>query len=79
MGELSVIKIGLGQKIPVVIDDHDAFIVASRFNLQPLVFQDFIVRLTDLGLPKEQAIEIVQTTSRQFPAMYLAHTLSKLI
>ena len=65
--------------LSVVIDDHDAFMVACRFGLRPVGFQDFIVSLTSAyQMPKDMAVDIVRTTSRQFPAMYLLHTLDML-
>jgi hypothetical protein len=78
-GERTVIKCSLETHLPPVIDDQDAFIVACRFGLHPIGFQDFIVRLViEHGLSQNTAVEIVQVTARQFPAMYLAHTLDML-
>ncbi len=79
VGERDVIKIALATGLPVVIDDRDAFIVACRFGLHPVGFQDWIVRLAkEYGLPKATAVEIVKATARQYPAMFLAHTLEML-
>jgi predicted nucleic acid-binding protein len=79
VGERHVIKIALAQKLPAVIDDREAFIVACRFGLYPIGFQDFIVRLVkELAFPNETALDIVKTTARQYPKMFLAHTLDML-
>lgn len=79
LGERSVIKVALSIKSPVVIDDRDAYIVACRFGLQPIGFQDFIVTLAhNLDMSSELAIEICKSTARQFPAPYLIHTLELL-
>jgi predicted nucleic acid-binding protein len=78
-GEIEVIKIALNQKIVPVIDDRDAFIVASRFGLQPVGFQDFIIRIAQAKLmTSDRAIEIFQNTAAQYPAMFLLHTLDTL-
>jgi predicted nucleic acid-binding protein len=79
LGERSAIKAALATGMPLVLDDMRAFIAACRFGLQPIVFQDFIVRLArEHDLPKEAAVEIITTTARQFPAMFLKHTLDML-
>ena len=79
IGERSTIKAALANDLTLVIDDKDAFMVACRFGLQPMVFQDFIVSLSlDYGMPKQTAIEIVRGTARQFPAPFLIHTLAVL-
>lgn len=76
LGERGTIKAGLAADYTVVLDDKDAFIAACRFGLHPIGFQDFIVRLVNnYGMPKSTATEIVTTTSRQFPAAFLIHTL----
>lgn len=78
-GERSVIKCGLAFGSQVVLDDQDAFIVACRFGLRPIGFQDMMVQLVAVGaLSKDMAIEIVRTTARQFKAAYLTHTLDML-
>jgi predicted nucleic acid-binding protein len=78
-GERSIIKVALQTGLTPVLDDKDAFIAACRFGLQPIGFQDMIVQLANrYTLPKQQALEIVTVTARQFPAMYLAHTLDLL-
>ena len=79
IGERSTIKAALDNGITPVIDDKDAFIVACRFGLHPIGFQDFIIQLAiRYGMSKQTAIEIVQTTARQFPAAFLNHTLNML-
>jgi hypothetical protein len=79
LGERAVIKAALATGMPAVIDDHEAFIVASRFGLRPLLFQDFIVKMVaDHDMPIETAIEIVKTTASQFRRMFLKHTLDML-
>ncbi|MBC7811888.1 MAG: hypothetical protein H7175_12110 [Burkholderiales bacterium] len=78
-GERSVIKCGLNTALPIVLDDQDAFIIACRFGLHPMGFQDFIVQLvTEYTLPKAVAVEIIRLSARQFPAVYLVHTLDML-
>jgi predicted nucleic acid-binding protein len=79
VGERSVIKCGLATNLPIVMDDQEAFVVACRFGLHPIGFQDFIVRLvTECAMPKITALEIVRASARQFPAMYLTHMLDML-
>jgi hypothetical protein len=79
LGERGTIKAALATELPLVLDDMRAYVAACRFGLRPIVFQDFIIRLVkEHGLPKDAAIEIVTTTARQFPAMFLAHTLEML-
>ena len=79
LGERSTIRAGVATGLTAVIDDKDAFIVACRFGVQPVGFQDFIVRLaTEYTLPRQTAVEIVKATARQFPAAYLTHTLDLL-
>jgi predicted nucleic acid-binding protein len=79
IGERSTIKAALAHDLTLVIDDKDAFMVASRFGLQPMVFQDFIISLSlDYAMPKHIAIEIARATARQFPAPFLTHTLAVL-
>jgi hypothetical protein len=78
-GERSVIKIALSTGLESVIDDKDAFIVANRFGVRPLVFHDFIVKLAyQYLLPAPLAAEIVTTTARQYPRTYLTYTLELL-
>lgn len=79
LGERSTIKSMLESGIPGVIDDKDAFIVACRFGLHPIGFHDFIVRLVLYhNMSKSIAIEIIKITSRQYPNMFLTHTLDML-
>ena len=79
LGERSVIKATLKEQIIPVLDDKDAFIVACRFGLRPLGFQDFIVFLAkSSGLPKDLAMDIVTTSASQYPRMYLAHSVDML-
>ncbi len=79
LGERGAIKAALATGISMVLDDKDAFIVACRFGLRPIGFQDFIIQLkSNHGMPKSTAVEIVNTTSRQYPAAFLTHTLSLL-
>jgi hypothetical protein len=75
-GERAVIKCGLSTAMQIVLDDQDAFMVACRFKLNPIIFQDFIVNLVqEQTMPKVLAGEIVRMTARQFPSAYLTHTL----
>ncbi len=78
-GEREVIKIALKTGNTPIIDDKQAFIAACRFGLHPLGFQDLLVRLVnECGFPRLLASEIAKTTARQFPAIFLLHTLSML-
>jgi predicted nucleic acid-binding protein len=78
-GERSVIKAALNLGLTPIIDDKDAFLVACRFGLHPMGFQDLIVHLArESNMPASIAIEIVTATFKQFPAVYLAHTLEML-
>jgi|SRR5690606_11442097 predicted nucleic acid-binding protein len=75
LGERSIIKTALTEQITPILDDKDAFIVACRFGLRPLGFQDFIVSLAKTsGLSKDLAMDIVTTSASQYPRMYLAHS-----
>jgi predicted nucleic acid-binding protein len=75
-GERGTIKTALDMRLPIVLDDKDAFVIACRFGLHPIGFQDFIVKLAvEFGLSKEVAVEIVTVTARQYPATFLVHTL----
>lgn len=80
LGERSTIRVAMrSPEWTAVIDDKDAFIVACRFGVHPIGFQDFIVKLVkEREMPKSKAIEIVKTTTRQFPSSYLVHTLDML-
>lgn len=79
VGERSTIKAALVTGLTTVIDDKNAFIVACRFGLRPIGFQDFMVQLVkEHGLPRETAVEIVQASAGQYPRMFLAHTLELL-
>lgn len=79
LGERAIIKAALASGFPIVIDDKDAFIIACRFGLRPVGFQDFMIRLVrEQGMAKEMAVEIVKATARQYPATFLAHTLDLL-
>lgn len=79
IGERSVIKAALTGHLTPVLDDKDAFIVACRFGLRPLGFQDFIISLTkSFGLSKNMGTEIVTTSASQYPRMYLAHSVHML-
>jgi predicted nucleic acid-binding protein len=78
-GERAVIRLALSTQLPCILDDKDAFIVACRFGLRPLIFQDFIIDLVHKhGLPVTTGIEIIQSTARWFPIMFLEHSLRKL-
>jgi hypothetical protein len=79
-GERDIIRIGVAfPEIFVVIDDKDAFQIASRFGLKPTVLQDMIVLLShQYHLPQSTAIEIVSRTASRYPASYLVHTLALL-
>jgi len=78
-GERAVIRLALSTGLPCILDDKDAFIVACRFGLRPLIFQDFIIDLVHKhGLPVQTGIEVIRSTSRSFPAMFLAHSLRRL-
>lgn len=79
LGERAAIKCALLSSLPLVIDDRDAFVVACRFGLRPIGFQDFIVRLVhEYGMSQDVGIRIVTETSRQHPKMFLLHTLTLL-
>lgn len=79
VGERSTIRAALATGLPLVLDDQDAFIVACRSGLRPIGLQDFVVRLArEHSLRKDTAVEMVTTTARQYPAMYLTHTLDML-
>lgn len=79
IGERSTIKAALTSGMTTVIDDKNAFIVACRFGLRPIGFQDFMVRLVrEHNLSKTTAIEIVNASAGQYPRMFLAHTLDML-
>ncbi len=77
VGERDIIRVGLGiLEAFTVIDDKDAFQIANRFGLRPMVFQDMLVLLArEFGLPKLTAVEIVQNTASRYPASFLVHTL----
>jgi hypothetical protein len=76
VGERDIIRIGLGlPQAFTVIDDKDAFQIANRFGLRPIVFQDMLVLLArDYGLPKPTAVDIAETTASRYPASFLVHT-----
>jgi predicted nucleic acid-binding protein len=79
LGERSTIKSAIHTGITAIIDDRDAFVVANRFGVHPIGFQDWIVILTrEFNLPKQTALEIVQASANQYPKMFLAHTLELL-
>lgn len=79
IGERSVIKIALSTDFESVIDDKDAFMVANRFGVRPMVFHDFMLNLVhEQAMPVSFATDIVTTTARQYPSTYLAHTLELL-
>ena len=78
-GERGVIRLSIATGLPCVLDDKDAFIVACRFGLRPLMFQDFVVRLVnEHGMKRETGITVVMATARLFPSMFIAHTLHML-
>ncbi len=78
-GERSTIKVALDRHLPVVIDDKDAFVVANRFGLQPIGFQDFIMKLVrEHHMTKETALEIITASANQYPRTFLIHTLEML-
>jgi predicted nucleic acid-binding protein len=79
LGERSTIKAAIQTGLTAIIDDRDAFVVSNRFGVHPLGFQDWIVVLArEFSLPREIAIEIVQSSANQYPKMFLAHTLRML-
>jgi len=79
LGERSTIKLGLKLGLITVIDDRDAFVVANRFGIHPIGFQDWVVKLVqESDLSVQTAIEIVKASAKQYPKMYLAHTLQLL-
>lgn len=79
IGERSTIKVALVSGMTTVIDDKNAFIVACRFGLRPIGFQDFMVKLVrEHSLPQTTAVEIVNASTGQYPKMFLAHTLDML-
>lgn len=79
-GERSCIKAAFALKSTLIMDDQDAFLTAYRFGIRPMLFQDWIVSLTQThGLPSLKAREIVLETARQFPKHFLTHTLALLV
>ena len=79
LGERSTIKSAMQMSLTAIIDDRDAFVVANRFGVHPIGFQDWIVVLArEFNLPKQTAIEIVQSSANQYPKMFLMHTLKLL-
>jgi hypothetical protein len=79
LGERSTIKSAILTGLTAIIDDRDAFVVANRFGVHPIGFQDWMVMLSrEFNLPTKIAMEIVQSSANQFPKMFLAHTLKLL-
>lgn len=79
VGERHTIKLALATGLTPIFDDKDAFMIACRFGLRPLVFQDMLIKLvTEGSLPKSDATEIAKATTGQFPGVYLIHTLDSL-
>jgi len=81
-GEHDIIAIGLKRRdVILVIDDHLAFIIATRFGLRPLLTLDVIVELVHShGMPKTVGIEIVRVwqSKNRFGPGFLRHTFEKL-
>ncbi len=79
LGERSTIKSALLTGLTAIIDDRDAFVVANRFGIHPIGFQDWIVRLArEANLPAKIAVDIVHASANQYPKMFLVHTLKML-
>ncbi|MBA3872493.1 MAG: hypothetical protein H0X30_25430 [Anaerolineae bacterium] len=79
LGERSTIKSAMQMGLTAIIDDRDAFVVANRFAVHPIGFQDWMVMLSrEVNLPTKMAIEIVRSSANQFPKMFLAHILKLL-
>jgi len=79
LGERSTIKAALATGVTAIIDDRDAFVVANRFGIHPIGFQDWMVNLVKTSsLPNVTAVEIVRASANQYPNMFLAHTLQML-
>ena len=78
-GERDTIRLGLAMRTRVVIDDQQAFFVASRFELNPVTLQDLLVDLTrSRKLPKLLAIRLVSAMTGRYVPISIQHTLYKL-
>lgn len=79
-GERDSIRLALTMpEARVVIDDHLAFVVASRFGVKPLLLLDLIVLLAkEYGLDKTLAYEITEKLAPRYSESFILHTKEKL-
>ncbi len=63
----------------VVLDDYLAFVIASRFNIQPILLLDLLVLLVkDNDLDQTLAIQIIDSIAVRYSTPFIEHTKYKL-
>lgn len=80
IGERDTIRAGVANKAAsIILDDHLAFVIATRFGQEPILLLDFLVKLSkDQRLDQQVAIQIVQSIARRYSQPFVEHTLEKL-
>lgn len=79
-GERDTIRLGLTlPENDIVLDDHLAFVVATRFGLRPMLLLDLLTLLVrENGLSKALAQDIVRQTASRYSSPFVEHTQQKL-
>jgi len=63
----------------ILLDDYLAFVVAKRFDLEPILLLDFVVSLVKQGdLRKAIAFDIIQSIAPRYSTPFIEHTRHKL-
>lgn len=74
-GERDTIRLGLTMPtMPIVLDDYLAFVIATRFELKPILLLDLIVSFVENALAKE----IIDQIAPRYSAPFVDHSRYKL-